>query len=264
MLFRPSSSIMIKVDSVDTQFRSPDPRIIFRPLSRPFEVPMKKKLCLACVFLLLFISWIILLKTVDTAPIAPEGNTVGFSTVNFAFHQKTGFNPSLYRLTEATGLLTILVCVLFVFLGAAQLFQRKSLKKVDPAILLLGGLYIVTILLYVLFNKVTVNVRPVILPDEEGPEASFPSSHTMLACVVLCTAIPMLGRYIRNPKFAAFLCALCVMILFVTVASRTLCGAHWLTDIIGAILLSLTMIFAFFGALEYLDKRYQTADQKAC
>lgn len=216
---------------------------------------MRKKLCLSGVFLLLFFGWILLLKTVDVAPIAPEGGLVGFSALNLAFFQKTGYNPSLFKLTELTGYLAILICSVFFALGVFQFFRRKSLLKVDPAILLLGGLYIITILLYVLFLKVTVNVRPVILPDEGRPESSFPSSHTMLAIVVMTTAIPVLGRYIRRPKLAALLCAVCVMFLVVSVAGRSLCGAHWLTDIIGSVLISLTLIFAFFGALDYLDRR---------
>ena len=65
-----------------------------------------------------------------------------------------------------------------------ELVQRKSLAKVDKKILALGGLFVVTGILYVLFEKVVINCRPILMEGETVPEASFPSSHTVLAVVI--------------------------------------------------------------------------------
>ena len=86
----------------------------------------------------------------------------------------------------------------FAALGAVQWFRRGSLRKVDQAVWALAALYAVVAVLYVFFEKVVINYRPVLMAGETRPEASFPSTHTMLACVVFGSAAIALGRYIRN------------------------------------------------------------------
>ena len=61
--------------------------------------------------------------------------------------------------------------------------QRKSLARVDRDLYALAGLYVALGMCYIFFEKFIVNYRPVIL--DEGLEASFPSSHTMLATLPL-------------------------------------------------------------------------------
>ena len=105
--------------------------------------------------------------------------------------------------------------------------------------------------LYAFFEKVVVNYRPVIL---EGtlPEASFPSSHTMLACVVFGSAAMILPLYVKNSKLRRVLEGLCCFIMGFTVGGRLLSGVHWLTDIVGGVLISLALLALFSAAAEKL------------
>ena len=125
---------------------------------------------------------------VDRARIGPKGTSVGFSHINGFFRNIFKFSNALYIITNILGYLAILVCLFFGAIGRLQLFNGKSLKKVDRNVIALGVLYIVVILLYVIFEKAEINFRPVIMPGETAPEASFPSSHTMLALTVFCSA----------------------------------------------------------------------------
>ena len=208
----------------------------------------RKKLLTAAVCAALTLLLIVLVRLVDVAAIGPEGTSVGLSRLNGAFHGLTGVKMGWYKLTELFGILAILAAAAFALLGADQLIRRKSLAKVDREILLLGGLYLAVIVLYVFFEKVVVNYRPVLMPDGEGPEASFPSSHTMLVCAILGSALLVLGRFIRERRLCLALQALCAVVIFLTVLGRLISGVHWFTDILGGVLISAALL-ALFSAL---------------
>ena len=205
------------------------------------------------VFAVLFLIWIALIKLVDVSAIGPEGTEVGLAGINKAIHEALGVNMTLYKITDILGYVALLVAGLFALFGLVQLIKRKSLAKVDGAIYALAGLYVVTIGLYVIFEKVIINYRPVIMPDEVALEASFPSSHTMLACVILGSAIVMIGKYIDNDMLRKLLIALAAVLLILVVAGRLVSGVHWFTDIVGGVLISGALVFTFIGIVGKID-----------
>ena len=213
----------------------------------------KSKLITGVVFLLLFIGLIVMIKTVDVAAIGPEGTKVGFSGINKDIHEATGVNMTWYNITRYLGYGTLLLAGVFALMGLVQLVQRKSLLKVDRTILTLGGLYVVVLGLYVAFDKIAINYRPVILEGETSVEPSFPSSHTMLACVVLGSTALVVGQYIKNRTLAMTLQVLAWIICAVLVLGRLLSGVHWFTDIIGGVLISVALLFLFEGVRELSD-----------
>ena len=160
---------------------------------------MNKNIISAVVSGGLFLLLILLVSFVDVQTVPATGMEMGLSHINFAFSNLIGVNPLLYKLTTVLGIFLILVVVWFGLKGLMQLIHRKSLLKVDREILTLGGLYVVLALVYVFFEKVIINYRPIIMEGETEAEASFPSSHTMLVCVVMGSAIMLLGRYIKDP-----------------------------------------------------------------
>ena len=205
------------------------------------------------VFAVLFLIWIAIIKLVDVSAIGPEGTEVGLAGINKAIHEALGVNMILYKITDILGYVALLVAGLFALFGLVQLIKRKSLAKVDGAIYALAGLYVVTIGLYVIFEKVIINYRPVIMPDEVALEASFPSSHTMLACVIFGSAIVMIGKYIDNDMLRKLLIALAAVLLILVVAGRLVSGVHWFTDIVGGVLISGALVFTFIGIVGKID-----------
>ena len=211
----------------------------------------RSKYGLAVILYVLFLALIVLLKTVDVAPIGPENGMVGLAGVNEAVSSRVlrgGVNMKWYKITELLGYFSILVACIFALVGAVQLVRRRSLRKVDRQILALGGMFILAILLYVFFEKLVINCRPVILPGETGPEASFPSSHTVLVCVIMGGVIMILRDYVKQPFLCGILRLAAAAVIVVMVALRLLCGCHWFTDILGGILASGAML-ALFGAV---------------
>lgn len=217
---------------------------------------MKKKCITAAVSFGLFLLLILLVKTVDVAVVGPEGAKIGLSKLNVAIHDLFGVHMAWYKVTNVLGYLAILIGLCFAAIGGLQLIYRRSILKVDKEILLLGGLYVITVLFYILFEKVVVNYRPILMPDGEGLEASFPSSHTMLSCVILGSGLELLKKYARKDKtIQTALTAVFAVLLALIVAGRLLSGVHWFTDILGGILLSVALLNAWEALLKLWKSR---------
>ena len=204
----------------------------------------------ACAFLL----FLILLFTVDVGAIAPLGGRVGLSTLNASVRDAIGTNDAIYTVTKLTGYFGLALVGLFGCFGIYQWIKRRSLAKVDREILFLGGLYILTGILYLLFEVCVVNVRPLILPGESLPAASFPSSHTVLAIVIYGSAARLAGRYLKKPLS---ICAsvLSLVLLIVTAGGRVLSGVHWFGDVLCGVFLGCALLFAYLGALSCKPKK---------
>lgn len=216
---------------------------------------MKKgKMISAAICGALFAVLIVLVKTVDVQQIGPEGTSIGFAGINKAMHDATGLNMILYKITEVLGLLALAVAGCFALLGLVQLIKRKSFAKVDTEIYALAGLYVVVLALYVIFEKVIINYRPVIMPDEEHVEASFPSSHTMLGFVIMGSTFIVIDKYIKNESICRSIRIVSILILIAIVFGRLFSGVHWLTDILGGVLISSALLFIFSAVIGALNK----------
>jgi len=215
---------------------------------------MSKRLAASGFCLLLFFVLIVLLKTVDVAAIGPEGTSVGLSHLNGAVHALFGFSPLWYKVTEILGYASFLVVAFFALAGLWQLIRRRSLRKVDSAILTLGALFVLVLAIYFLFKHVVVNWRPMIMPDGEGPEPSFPSSHTMLACTIYGAAFLLLNRYLRGSPLRLPLQLMCAVLIDVIVVGRLVSGVHWLTDILGSVFLCGFLLCLFSAVLMALEQ----------
>ena len=211
---------------------------------------MKKKFVTAAVSFGLFLLLILLIKVVDVAAVGPEGTKIGLSKLNVAIHNLFGENLGWYKVTNVLGYLAILIGIGFAAIGGLQLIYRRSILKVDKEILLLGCLYVVTVIFYVFFEKVIVNYRPILMPDGEGIEASFPSSHTMLSCVILGSGLGLLKKYAKKNKTVQLvLTVVFAVLLALIIAGRLISGVHWFTDILGGLLLSAALLNAYEGLL---------------
>lgn len=215
----------------------------------------KTKQRIAIAAAVLTVILVILIKTVDVAPIGPNGTSIGLSHLNQAIHDAIGINQGIYTITEIGGILAIGVVAAFAIMGLVQWIQRKKLMKVDRELLVLGGLYVILGFLYVFFNKVAINYRPVIMPGEVLPESSFPSSHSMLGCTVMGSAYLLVDRYVKNQTAVKVLHVLCIINMIVIVGGRFLSGVHWFTDILGGILISIALIAEFSAVLDQIQAK---------
>ena len=218
---------------------------------------VKKAFAAGACFLVLLAVLMILLKTVDIKPIGPVGTEVGLAGINGFFAKHFGYNAFWYHLSGGLGIAAILSAALFAALGVYQLIRGKSLGRVDRQILLLGILYLVVIILYLAFEKIPFNYRPVLLEDE--PEPSFPSSHTMLTCTVMGSAIIIFGHLILDGRLRKICRVVAAVIMVLTVLARLFSGVHWFTDILGGILVSAALVFLYYGVFLRVEEQKNRA-----
>lgn len=200
------------------------------------------------LLLILAILYTAAISLVDVKAIGPLGTEVGFSSLNKVVSDAVGVHMLWYSITDGLGTATFVIPGIFVILGIVQWIKRKEIFKVDSAILWLACLYIATACIYVFFEKVIVNYRPILMPGCSSPEASFPSSHTMLSCVIVGSALMLLKDYIHSVSVQKLLKVLLFLLLVVTVIGRLISGVHWLTDILGGVLYSIVLLSAFGSA----------------
>ena len=210
-------------------------------------------LALSAALLILFAALIVAIKTVDVQNVGPNGSQIGLATLNLRVHQRTGLQMGWYDITDKLGKICILIAPCFALLGLYQLIRRRSLKRVDADLWALAGLYVALGAAYVLFEKVIINYRPVILPTETALEASFPSSHAMLAVCLVSSALVQAERRIGNQKVLFLLDVLGVLMMLVMSVGRLASGVHWLTDVLGGVLLGAALTAAYAGVVARLD-----------
>lgn len=205
----------------------------------------KKSVFWGLSLLAVFIGWTVAVRTVDVQAIGPMESTVGFATLNRLVHERIGVHWGLYHITDWLGLVPLAVVLGFGVLGLCQWLRRKALGKVDRSILVLGGFYVLVLAMFVLFEYMAINDRPVLI--DGVLEASYPSSTTMLVLCVMPTAAMQLRIRIKNRKLRGCMRGIILCFTGFMVVGRLLAGVHWISDIVGGGLLSAGLVMLYDG-----------------
>jgi undecaprenyl-diphosphatase len=214
----------------------------------------KKLLFIGLVFIAAFIIWTVLIQKVDVQPIGAEHTNIGFATLNAWFHQLTGVNMGIYVITDWLGLIPILICMIFGGVGFIQWIKRRSIFRVDYDLVLMGIYYTIVIFGYLIFEMIPINYRPILI--EGFLEASYPSSTTLLVLSVMPTLTEQVGRRTENKMVKIFINSFVIIFTAFMVLGRLLSGVHWITDIVGAVMLSAGLFCVYKAAvlLYYKEK----------
>lgn len=208
---------------------------------------INKDIYLCGLFILIAILYTILVKYVDVKPIGPNNSLVGFAFIN-KITLTLGYHKIFYVIAQILGYVSFLIVFIYGLIGLMELIERKSLKKVDYELLCLGGFYVLMLLVYVFFEKVIINYRPVLM--DKVLEASYPSSHTVLAICVCVSSLMINKTLFKKKKFIKYENIISKILLISIVLCRILSGVHWITDIIGGILISIALLKLFDVALK--------------
>ena len=207
----------------------------------------KKLLILGASLCFSFVLWTCLVRAIDVGSIGPNGSSVGFSRLNGFVHNAIGTNMTLYVITDWIGLVPIFTALGFAALGLWQWTFRKKLSLVDKSIIALGIFYIAVVAVYIFFELVPINYRPVLI--DGNLEVSYPSSTTMLVMCVMPTALMQLRARIKNSTLRVCVSVIIIAFIAFTVIGRLLSGVHWLTDILGGVIFSAGAVTVYFAVL---------------
>ncbi len=205
----------------------------------------RKNIYVTLALFLLFVLWTLAVKFIDVQSIGPNGSEVGFAALNGFIHDVTGVHMELYIITDWLGLVPVFAAFGFAVLGLVQLIKRRSFLKVDYSILVLGGFYILVISAYILFEMFAVNYRPVLI--DGYLEASYPSSTTLLVMCVMPTSVMQLHTRIKNKNIRNIISVVIYAFMAFIVIGRFVSGVHWLTDILGGIILSAGLVMLYYS-----------------
>ena len=124
----------------------------------------------------------------------------------------------------------------------------------DRIIFVLLGLYVLSVIAYLIFEIVKVNYSP--LSTSEKLKTSYPSTHVFIFFTFAISGVIALFNFIKDKgplKIALLVIASLLAVLMVVF--RLMSGHHYLTDVVGSILLATTLVTLFTSALEVFDKK---------
>ena len=105
---------------------------------------------------------------------------------------------------------------------------------------------------YVVFEKVVINYRPILIDGEL--EASYPSSHTLLALCIGISSIIVSKNYVSD-KYRKITNIVTIVLLLGVFVGRIVSGVHWISDIVGGVLISLTLLMYFYTLYDIRFKK---------
>lgn len=211
-------------------------------------------LVLAILLFLAFGAFTLAVVSFDVQPVGFEGAPVGFGSLNSWFHNAFPSDSGFYSLTEYIGYFALALAALNGLGALVDLIRSRGLRGMKKRNIIVCFYYAAVVAFYVGFEFLAINARPI------SAEASYPSSHTLLALTVLYSQIVMFRFSSRRVGFASRLFSvLLVMLMVIMVIGRLLCGVHWLTDIVGSVLLSCSLMVAFRTFVYRFDPPRATA-----
>ena len=217
---------------------------------------MKKRgyiyLGICAALLLAFAALSVCLLLVDVRAAGESGAEVGFATINEKVWQAIGQSKAALTVSEICGLCMIAAVGAFGVTGLVQIIRRKGVLRVDRELYVMAGGLVLLAVAYVFFEVFVINCRPVL--DEGELAASFPSSHAMLATAVAGMGMSYLHSRQKRGVWINVLIGLLNGISVATVACRLLGGVHWLTDIVGGVLLGMAISYAYRAVCVWLAK----------
>ena len=198
------------------------------------------------ILIVIFIIFTIMVKTVDVQYISNIGY-LGFYTANMnVFNAVVDFGKTgiLDKVTDIGLYLSFLFVLAFAVVGLVQLIKRKSLKKVDPIIYVLLAIYVISVAFYFIFEIVKINYSPMSVAGKL--KSSYPSSHILFFSVFVVTGIISLVHYFKVNKIILIITYVITGLLCLVFAlARLYSGQHYLSDVIGSLLLSGAIISLF-------------------
>ncbi len=100
---------------------------------------------------------------------------------------------------------------------------------------------------------IPINYRPILINGLM--EASYPSSTTLLVLSVMPTLSFQAKRRMKNRGIRNLMHAFSISFSMFMVIGRTVAGVHWLTDIVGSIILSMGLYLIYQSSVLLLKTK---------
>lgn len=213
-------------------------------------------LLISGVFALSFIIFTIVFKTVDVTYLPVSNTYLGLSHFNIDFSNyviSTEKYDDFAKISDLFLYLSFAFTLVMGVIGVIQWIKNKSLLKVDKRLFILLGGYVALVAIYFIFEVMKLNYSPDL---SKGLKASYPSTHVFIgSSLFLMNSYVSLKLLNSEKKWLSYLIyASTLLICLLIVFSRSMALKHWLTDIIGSILLTGFIYFLFIHVSKMMIK----------
>mgnify|MGYP002862432631 CR=1 FL=1 len=208
----------------------------------------KKYYGVSFILFCIAVLYTVLVKFVDVDSIGPNGSSVGFSTINHLVQEGIGTSDFWYQVTKYLGIIPFLLVSFYGIQWLMELIHFRKISKVNRKLLFLGGLYILLGITYIFFEKVIINYRPVLMDGEL--EASYPSSHTLLALTICLSSLLISKDYFKHELICKIIDGGTILLMILLVLGRILSGVHWISDIMGGVIISLFLVSLYYAFIK--------------
>ena len=100
---------------------------------------------------------------------------------------------------------------------------------------------------------IPINYRPILING--AVEASYPSSTTLLVLSVMPTLLSQVSRRAKSQTARRITAGFVFLFSAFMVIGRLVAGVHWLTDIVGSVLLSAGLYSLYRAAVLAMDHK---------
>ncbi len=192
---------------------------------------------IALILTAVFVAFTITVKYVGTQNIGTQ--TIGWAAINLWWHDLVGVQNFWQITSHIFAAVTLIILVMFLVWQALALLRRKSFRAVPRHWWFFDLTLIALALCYIVFQIMVINFRPLLI--DGVAELSYPSSHVLLLATLWPVFMLTLSREVKSRTWLRVASIIGVIVMVVGIIARTLSGYHWLTDILGGILLGLTL-----------------------
>ncbi|MBR4418656.1 MAG: phosphatase PAP2 family protein [Clostridia bacterium] len=192
---------------------------------------------IALILTAVFVAFTITVKYVGTQNIGTQ--TIGWAAINFWWRDLVGVQNFWQITSHIFAAVTFIVLVMFLVWQALALLRRKSFRAMPHHWWFFDLTLIALALCYIVFQIMVINFRPLLI--DGVVELSYPSSHVLLLATLWPVFILTLSREVKNRTRLRVASIIGVIVMVVGIIARTLSGYHWLTDILGGILLGIVL-----------------------
>lgn len=197
------------------------------------------------MFLIISVLFLFLFMIVAFMTSGTQGFLVDENVAYWADQNSSAFTLKLMNVVSFIGSSEI-VLLTTVIIGIVLLFKRSWRNLFFFFTLSVGG-----VILNLLLKMIIQRARPgdevsyieVFNVNLEIQSYSFPSGHTMRATILFLFLVYLTFRHVKNTAIKIVSYIVYIGLIFAVALSRVMLDAHYVTDIAGAILISISWFF---------------------